>query len=66
VQFHPEVTPEVVAAWLAAGGAEQAAARGIAPARLQRDAERERGAAARRAGALVDAFLSRAFGSAPG
>jgi GMP synthase-like glutamine amidotransferase len=59
VQFHPEVTPEVAAAWLANGGAEKARSHGIDPEALLRDATGRRDEAAARAAALVDAFLAR-------
>lgn len=66
VQFHPEVTPEVAAAWLAHGGAAQAERHGVDPAVLLRDAGDQREAASARAAELVDAFLARALGPAPG
>jgi GMP synthase-like glutamine amidotransferase len=60
VQFHPEVTPEIVAAWLANGGAAHAAGRGVEPARLLADLRDRRVAAQARCATLVDAFLARA------
>jgi GMP synthase-like glutamine amidotransferase len=58
VQFHPEVTPEIVAAWLANGGEAQAVRRGVDPARLLAAAREERTAARTRCAALLDAFLA--------
>jgi GMP synthase-like glutamine amidotransferase len=57
VQFHPEVSPEIVASWLANGGDEEARKHGIDPDSLLRDAEREGPAARQRAATLVDAYL---------
>ena len=62
VQFHPEVTPEIVAAWMANGGAGQAARRGIDPAGLLAGMRAERAASRARCAALVDAFLIDAAG----
>ncbi|MYS82642.1 type 1 glutamine amidotransferase [Embleya scabrispora] len=54
VQFHPEVTPGIVAAWLAGGGDAEARELGLEVAALRRT---ETGAR-ERADALVDAFLA--------
>jgi GMP synthase-like glutamine amidotransferase len=62
VQFHPEVTPEIVAGWLANGGEAQAVRRGIDPARLLAVLRQQRTAARARCAALVDAFLARIAG----
>jgi GMP synthase-like glutamine amidotransferase len=59
VQFHPEVTPEIVAAWLVNGGEGQAIRRGIDPARLLAALREQRDAARARCAALVDSFLAR-------
>jgi hypothetical protein len=58
VQFHPEVTPEIVAAWLANGGEAQAVRRGVDPARLLATVHEQRAAARARCATLVDAFLA--------
>ncbi|WP_439680028.1 type 1 glutamine amidotransferase [Embleya sp. MST-111070] len=54
VQFHPEVTPDIAAAWLAHGGADQAAELGLDG----EDLRRSEAGARERAAALVDAFLT--------
>lgn len=54
VQFHPEVTPETVAAWLDGGGDALARGLGLDVAELRRTEEGGR----ERADALVDAFLA--------
>ena len=57
VQFHPELTPAMLDGWLGNGGAESATAHGRDPDGLRRETAVEGPAAARRAKALVDAFL---------
>jgi GMP synthase-like glutamine amidotransferase len=59
VQFHPELTGDMLAGWLRQGGAAAVAARGIDPAELASRTERESAGAARRAHRLVDGFLAR-------
>lgn len=58
VQFHPELTPEMLEGWLAWGGDEHARAHGIDPADLRGRTAQEAAAAERRAHVLVDSFLS--------
>jgi GMP synthase-like glutamine amidotransferase len=55
LQFHPEVTPGIVRAWLDNGGAAQAVAHGHDPRELARPRESAR----ERSYALVDAFLDK-------
>lgn len=59
VQFHPELTPQMIGAWLANGGAEEARRHGQVPEELLASVESTQGAARHRAAALVDAFLDR-------
>ena len=61
VQFHPEITAAGIAVWLEHGGAAEALAQGIEPAKLLHDAARERDAAKERAAMLVDAYLAKVF-----
>ncbi len=59
VQFHPEMTSEILAGWFAAGGTKDAAAFGLDAEDVRRQT-RERDVANRqRAHRLVDAFLDR-------
>jgi GMP synthase-like glutamine amidotransferase len=57
LQFHPEVTTEVLESWLSTGGSEQLAGLGIAVEPLLERTRREAGAAAARADALVRRFV---------
>ncbi len=58
LQFHPEVTVDVLEAWLSTGGSEELAALGIAVEPLLERTRRETGAAAARADTLVRRFVS--------
>jgi GMP synthase-like glutamine amidotransferase len=58
LQFHPEVTVEVLESWQAVGGAEQLAERGICAGPLLERTRREAGAAAARADRLVRRFAA--------
>jgi GMP synthase-like glutamine amidotransferase len=57
VQFHPEITPDVVAGWIAEGGAEQCVSLGVDPGELHERSKAMDAAARERAGRLVDGFL---------
>ena len=57
LQFHPEVTAEVLQSWLSAGGSEQLAGLGIAVEPLLARTRLEAGAAAARADTLVRRFV---------
>jgi GMP synthase-like glutamine amidotransferase len=57
LQFHPEVTVDVLESWLSAGGAEQLAEVGVAVDPLLERSRLEAGAAAARAGTLVRRFV---------
>jgi GMP synthase-like glutamine amidotransferase len=57
VQFHPEVTPSMLAGWLDNGGAEYLRARGLDVAALVSETEAQAAAAGQRAHRLVDGFL---------
>jgi GMP synthase-like glutamine amidotransferase len=57
LQFHPEVTVDVLDAWLSAGGAEQLAEYDVAVEPLLERTRREAGAAAVRADTLVRRFV---------
>ena len=59
VQFHPELTSDMLRLWLNNGGAEIARDRGLDPDALQASAVAEDVAARARAYDLVDAFLAR-------
>jgi GMP synthase-like glutamine amidotransferase len=61
VQFHPEVTGAGIKRWLDKGGESEARARGIDPADLLAEAERQEDAARARAEALVDNYLKKIF-----
>ena len=58
LQFHPELTAASLAGWLANGGAAEAAARGLDVASLVARTSALAPGAARRAGALIDGFLT--------
>ncbi len=62
VQFHPELTSEMLRGWLDDGGTEQARARGLDPDELFATTLVEDAAGRTRARALVDAFLDRVAG----
>ena len=57
LQFHPEVTVDVLDAWLSTGGAEQLAEAGVAVGPLLERTRREGAAAAARADTLVRRFI---------
>jgi GMP synthase-like glutamine amidotransferase len=57
LQFHPEVTVDVLESWLSAGGSEELAGLGIAVGALLERTRREAGAAAARADTLVRRFV---------
>ncbi|MFF8432332.1 hypothetical protein ACF07Y_45870 [Streptomyces sp. NPDC016566] len=57
VQFHPELTPETLAAWLAHGGDTQALQLGLSPEQLLLRTREESRDARLRANQLVDSFL---------
>jgi len=59
VQFHPEATPAMVAAWMDHDDADFRRA-GIDPAEVLRETERRESEARERAAALLDRFLERA------
>ncbi len=59
VQFHPEMTSEILAGWLATGGEADALRFGLDSAELQRRTRDGDAANRRRAHRLVDAFLDR-------
>ena len=58
MQFHPEVTPEIVAAWVSADGA-MLRADGVDPDRLLAEARERAGENRARAWRLMDAFVDR-------
>jgi GMP synthase-like glutamine amidotransferase len=58
IQFHPEVTPAIVADWVA-GGAAELEREGIDPDRLLAESRERDGANRARAGALLDGFFDR-------
>jgi GMP synthase-like glutamine amidotransferase len=58
LQFHPEVTTEVLESWLATGGEEQLAEVGIAVPPLLEQTRLETGAAAARTAALIRRFVT--------
>lgn len=60
VQFHPELMSNGLAGWLNHGGAELARVQGLDPDELLASAVAEDTAAAKRADALVEAFLAHA------
>ena len=57
VQFHPELTPSMLAGWLGNGGRDYLAARGLDEGPLLDETAREAEAAEGRARGLVDRFL---------
>lgn len=59
VQFHPELTGDILAGWLREGGEAQVVADGQDPAALLAHTRAEEPAARARTVALVDAFLER-------
>ncbi|WP_131741191.1 type 1 glutamine amidotransferase [Actinomadura roseirufa] len=59
VQFHPEITPAELEAWLTHGGAAHMRAAGVDPDAVLAEVRRTEDASARRTHALVDAFLDR-------
>ncbi|MFI6767850.1 type 1 glutamine amidotransferase [Streptomyces sp. NPDC050355] len=59
LQFHPELTPEVLRAWFDHGGEEVAAGLGVDPDRLVAELRAELPSVRERARILVDAFLDR-------
>ncbi|WP_307834582.1 type 1 glutamine amidotransferase [Paractinoplanes lichenicola] len=58
LQFHPELTPAMLQGWLAQGAGTDARARGHDPEALLAQTRQESDVAAKRAHALVDAFLT--------
>jgi hypothetical protein len=58
VQFHPELTPEMLTGWLNNGGRELVIADGQDPDILLAHTEAEKAAAKERTNQLVDTFLS--------
>ena len=58
VQFHPELTPSMLAGWLEYGGRELAVQHGVDPDALLARTEREADAAAARARRLVAQFVA--------
>jgi GMP synthase-like glutamine amidotransferase len=60
VQFHPELTGDMLEGWLREGGTEEVVADGQDPAAMLAHTRAEEAAAAARTNALVDAFLARA------
>ncbi len=66
VQFHPELTPDVLDAWLSHGGEAKARAFGLDPDVLRAETSRACGDARERTYALVDEFLRRSFEAACG
>ncbi|MFB7636413.1 type 1 glutamine amidotransferase [Streptomyces sp. NPDC056149] len=65
VQFHPEVTPEVLRAWFAGVDPQLPARVGVDPERLVAELRAELPAARERARVLVDAFLDRVAATGP-
>jgi GMP synthase-like glutamine amidotransferase len=61
VQFHPEVTPEIVASWVDAGG-DQLARAGLDPDRIMAETHELAGENRARALQLLDAFAARVAG----
>ena len=59
VQFHPEITPQILADWLETGGEEEAARFGLDGATLLQQTRERDDANRERAHRLVDAFLDR-------
>ncbi|MGD9957986.1 type 1 glutamine amidotransferase [Nocardioides sp.] len=63
LQFHPELTADMLEGWLSNGGAAAVVAHGQDVEQLRAVTAGEDAAARRRAGALVDAFLDRVASS---
>jgi GMP synthase-like glutamine amidotransferase len=61
VQFHPEVTPEIVSSWVDAGR-DQLARVGLDPARVMADTHELSSESRGRAWQLLDAFMDRVAG----
>lgn len=61
VQFHPEVTPEIVASWVE-GGRDQLTRVGLDPARVLADTRELSGENRMRAWKLLDTFMDRVAG----
>ena len=59
VQFHPEMTPEILDGWFATGGTEDVEAFGLDAEDLRAETRERAGANRGRARRLVDAFLDR-------
>jgi GMP synthase-like glutamine amidotransferase len=59
IQFHPEVSTEILVGWLANGGEAEAKAAGLDPDELLAETRRRDDAAADRARELMRAFLTR-------
>jgi GMP synthase-like glutamine amidotransferase len=59
VQFHPEMTSEILASWIATGGAEEITRFGIKLDDLVRQTADQDAANRERAHRLVDQFLDR-------
>jgi GMP synthase-like glutamine amidotransferase len=58
VQFHPELTPQMLDGWLSNGGRQQARALGLDPDQLTAETAARSGEARLRAKRLVSAFLA--------
>ncbi|WP_328742027.1 gamma-glutamyl-gamma-aminobutyrate hydrolase family protein [Streptomyces caniferus] len=65
VQFHPELTPEVLQAWFDEDGTAIAAEVGVDPERLVAELRADLPAVRERARVLVDAFLDQVMDRAP-
>jgi GMP synthase-like glutamine amidotransferase len=63
VQFHPELTPTILQAWLDSGDRDYLLARGVDPDALMVTTRMQADAARERAVRLVDRFLSQVAGS---
>jgi GMP synthase-like glutamine amidotransferase len=61
VQFHPEVTPEIVQGWITSSG-DELEGEGVDPDRLLQETRRRAGDSSAAAGRLFDAFLHRVVG----
>jgi GMP synthase-like glutamine amidotransferase len=59
VQFHPEMTPEILAGWFATGGKKDIDRFGLDEDRLREETDRRDAENRERAARLVDAFLDR-------
>jgi hypothetical protein len=58
VQFHPELTRDMLRGWLDNGGHAEATSRGVHPRELHTSTAANAGDAARRARLLVDGFVT--------